>query len=49
MHGEVSDKNDRRRKYRDLWIGSAEYTPKVIGEACFGVWKGLLNIVKTNI
>jgi hypothetical protein len=49
MHGEGSGRNDRRQKYRDLWIGSVEYTPKVIGEACLGVWKGLLNIVKTNI
>jgi hypothetical protein len=49
MHGEISDKSNKRRKYRDLWIGSKEYTPKVIGEACLGVWKGILNIVKTNI
>lgn len=49
MHGEISDKRNGRRKYRDLWIGSKEYTPKVISESCFGVWKGLLNIVKNNI
>jgi hypothetical protein len=49
MHGEISDKSNKRRKYRDLWISSKEYTPKVIGEACLGVWKCLLNIVKMNV